>query len=375
MSDTVLERFIHQYIQYQPGPEINFSWQGGEPTLLGLDFFAKVVHYQKIHCPPIKRVQNDLQTNGTLLDNQWCQFLRENYFLVGISIDGPKQMHDTYRKDSQQRGTFETVVNAITLLKKHGVEFNTLTVLNNENTKHPLQVYRFLRDELKSAYLQFIPCVEPKNFISTAPPDWEKGKLPKLDDARAKPGHPDSVVTDWSVDSDDYGNFLITIFDEWLRNDVGTTFVRIFDTMVGIWMGMPASSCYFVNICGKALAFEHDGSVYSCDHYVYPDYCLGNIKETPLIKMILSAKQMRFGLDKEDTLPEYCKQCEVKFACNGECPKNRLLVTPDGESGLNYLCSGIRKFLNHIDPWMRRMAAELQAGRTVDNVMKSAKKM
>lgn len=373
MSDAVLERYIRQYIQYQPGPDINFSWQGGEPTLLGLDFFEKVVHYQKIHCPPTKQIQNDLQTNGTLLDDTWCQFLRKNYFLVGLSIDGPRHLHDLYRKDRNQQPTFEKIVRAVDLLKKHGVEFNTLTVLNNENAKHPLGVYRFLRDELKSTYLQFIPCVEPKDFTSNAPGKWDKQNLPKLGEAKVKPGHPEAIVTNWSVDPDDYGDFLIAIFDEWIRRDVGKTFVRIFDTMLGIWMGMPSSSCYFADICGKGLAFEHDGSVYSCDHYVYPEHCLGNIKEISLIKMVMSEKQMRFGLDKEDTLPQYCKECEVKYACNGECPKNRLLMTPDNQPGLNYLCSGVRKFLNHIDPWMKRMVAELKAGRTADQVMKIAK--
>jgi uncharacterized protein len=375
MSDAVLERFIHHYIQYQPGPMINFSWQGGEPTLLGLGFFHKVIHYQQIHCPPTKQIQNDLQTNGTLLDDEWCQFLRTNYFLVGLSLDGPPHLHDLYRKDRNCRPTFEKVIHAVELLKKHGVEFNTLAVLNHENAKHPLEVYRFLRDEVKSTYLQFIPCVEPKDFVSTAPGKWDTKTQPALGQARSRPGHPASIVTDWSVDPDDYGDFLIAVFDEWLRRDVGTTFVRIFDTMLGLWMGMPASSCYFADICGKALAFEHDGRVYSCDHYVYPEHCLGNIKDTPLIKMVLSEQQMRFGLDKEDTLPEYCRQCEVKFACHGECPKNRLLCTPEGEPGLNYLCSGIRKFLHHIDPWMRRMAAELKAGRTADQVMKAANKV
>lgn len=372
MPDAVLERFIRQYIQYQPGPVINFSWQGGEPTLLGIAFFEKVIHYQQIYCPPTKQIQNDLQTNGTLLTDEWCRFLRNNRFLVGISIDGPRHLHDVYRKDRGGQGTFEKAVRAVRLMQKHGVEFNTLTVLNNVNTKSPLEVYRFLRDELKSAYLQFIPCVEPKDFVSTSPGN-RADNGPKLGEDRARPGHPDSIVTEWSVDPDEYGAFMIAIFDEWIRRDVGKTFVRIFDTMLGLWMGMTSSSCYFADICGKALAFEHDGSVYSCDHYVYPEHRLGNIKDMPLLQMVLSEKQMRFGLDKEDRLPAYCKQCDVRFACNGECPKNRLLAAPDGEPGLNYLCSGIKKFLIHIAPWMQRMAAELRAGRTADHVMKNVK--
>jgi uncharacterized protein len=370
MSIATLERFIRQYIQYQPGPVIHFSWQGGEPTLLGLEFFKKIIHYQKLYCPPVKQISNSIQTNGTLLDDAWCQFFRENYFLVGLSIDGPEDMHDAYRKDRKQRPTFKKVVHAVTLLKKHGVEFNTLTVLNRLNVQHPLRVYRFFRDELGSQFLQFIPCVERKDFTVAASQRQSKENPPKLGDACARPGHPDSVVTDWSVDPDDYGTFLCTVFDEWIRRDVGKIFVRIFDTMLGLWMGMPSSSCDFAEICGKALALEHNGGLYSCDHFVYPDYHLGNIKEKTLIQMALSEKQMRFGFNKQDSLPQYCKQCEVQFACHGECPKNRLLYTPDGEPGLNYLCSGLKKFMKHIDPWMKRMAAELRAGRTADNVMK-----
>jgi uncharacterized protein len=370
MTVAVLERFIRQYIQYQQEPTVHFSWQGGEPTLLGLDYFKKIVHYQKIHCPPTKQITNSIQTNGTLLDDAWCQFLRQNNFLVGLSIDGPEDLHDAYRKDRKQRPTFMKVIHGVTLLKKHGVEFNTLSVLNRLNVQHPLQVYRFLRDELGSQYLQFIPCVELKDFALISTQRWTKENPPKLGDACARPGHPDSVVTDWSVDPDDYGNFLCTVFDEWIRRDVGKIFVRIFDTMLGLWMGMPSSSCDFAEICGKAMAFEHNGELYSCDHFVYPNYYLGSIRKKTLLTMALSEKQIRFGLNKKEALPQYCRQCEVKFACHGECPKNRLLRTPDGESGLNYLCSGLRKFMNHIEPWMRKMIAELKAGRSADNVMK-----
>jgi len=374
MSEASLERFIRQYIAAQNVEQINFSWQGGEPVLMGLDFFKKVIELEKVYCPPTKRISNDLQTNGTLLDDEWCEFLRDNRFLVGLSIDGPEDLHNRYRVDKNQKPTFNRVVAAAELMKKHRVEFNTLTVVNRANARRPLDVYRFFRDELGSKYLQFIPCVEPKEFVSVAPGYWDKEKLPTSGDVRAHPGSADSIVTDWSVDGDDYGNFLCTIFDEWLKNDVGKVFVRIFDTALGLWMGMPSSSCYFAEVCGKALALEHDGSVYSCDHYVYPEYRLGNIKTQSLTDMLYSDRQVKFGLNKTDALPRYCRECEFRFACNGECPKNRLLRTADGEFGLNYLCSGLRKFFRHIDPWMKLMAKELRAGRTADNVMKIANK-
>ena len=374
MTDGLVERYIRQYIAAQADGQVNFSWQGGEPTLLGIDFFEKVVRWQKMYCPPTKRISNDMQTNGTLLDEDWCHFLKANRFLVGLSVDGPEDLHDTYRRDRRGRGTFDKVVRAARLMQEHGVEFNTLTVVNRTNAKKPLEVYRFFRDKLRSKYVQFIPCVEPGEFASVAPRHWDVGKLPKLGEASAKPGSADSVVTEWSVNADDYGDFLCAIFDEWLANDVGEMFVRIFDLALGVWMGMPASSCYFADTCGKALALEHDGTVYSCDHFVYPEYRLGNMKTVHLNDMLFSQKQMRFGLDKTDTLTQYCKDCPVCFACNGECPKNRFLYAPDGEFGLNYLCSGLKKFFTHIDPWMKLMAKELQAGGSAENVMKFAQK-
>lgn len=374
MSESLLERFIRHYIGSQSEGFVNFSWQGGEPTLLGLDFFRNVVRLEKMYCPPIKQISNDLQTNGTLLDEEWCKFLRENRFLVGLSIDGPEELHNEYRLDKQGRGTFEKVFSAGKLMQEHGVEFNTLSVVNRNNSKKPLEVYKFLRDELGSKYMQFIPIVEPKEFASVAPQHWGKEKMSMSGDEKTRPGNNGSIVTDWSVEAEDYGDFLCAIFDEWVRNDVGEVFVPLFDCALGLWMGMPSSACYFADTCGKALAFEHDGSVYSCDHYVYPEYRLGNIKETPLAQMLYSERQVKFGLDKTDSLPKYCKECEVKFACNGECPKNRFILTPDGEPGLNYLCSGLRKYFNHIDPVMRLMAKELKAGRTADNVMKYFKK-
>jgi uncharacterized protein len=374
MPERVLEKFIRQYIAVQNVQQIDFTWQGGEPTLLGIDFFEEVVHLQKLYCPPTKQVFNTLQTNGTLLDDEWCEFLRANKFLVGLSVDGPKHLHDRYRKDKKQQSTLDKVLRGAELLKKYGVKVNTLTVVNRTNGQKPLEVYRYLRDELGSKHIQFIPCVEPKDFTNVAPQHWDKDKLPRFSEPAARPGSADSVVTDWSVAPDDYGNFLCLIFDEWLENDIGEVFVRMFDATLANWMRMPSSDCCFSEVCGKGLVLEHDGSVYSCDHYVYPEYKLGNIKEKPLAQMQYSERQIRFGLDKTDMLPRYCRDCKVQPVCNGECPKNRFLRTPDGESDLNYLCTGLKKFFNHVDPWMKLMAKEIRAGRTADNVMKMVNK-
>ena len=369
MDDSTLRQYIRQYIDHQPGPDINFSWQGGEPTLLGLDYFEKIVTFQSLYCTPNKVVANDVQTNGTLLDDKWCEFFRNNSFLVGVSIDGPPDLHDYYRKQIGGKPSSDKVVAGIRCMQKHNVEFNTLTVLNRQNAKRPLDVYKYLSQEVGSTFLQFIPCVEPKTFADIAPQRWDWDKLPTLGDSAARPGNPDSVVTDWTVDPEDYGNFLIEIFNYWVRNDIGKVFVRIFDVMLGVWMGMPASACAYAEICGKALAVEYDGSLYSCDHYVYPEYKLGNINRQALGSMVMSERQINFGFNKEDSLPKYCLDCEVKFACHGECPKSRFIHTPDGEKNLNYLCSGLRKFLNHIDPYMKAMANELRNNQPAANIM------
>ncbi|MBN2064541.1 MAG: anaerobic sulfatase maturase, partial [Sedimentisphaerales bacterium] len=282
MSENVLRSFIRQYIDHQPGPAISFSWQGGEPTLLGVDYFEHIVELQNLYCPPDKAVANDIQTNGTLLDDRWCEFLRSNRFLVGVSVDGPPHIHDHYRLQHNGTGSSDKVVAGIRLMQKHQVEFNTLTVVNRLNAQHPLEVYNYLTGELGSNFLQFIPCVESVDFDHTAPGKIGHERMPRIGEPQARPGNPGSIVTDWSVDPDDYGNFLISIFDHWVRHDVGRIFVRTFDVMLGLWLGMGSSSCDFGEICGKALALEHDGSVYSCDHFVYPQYKLGNLTRTPL---------------------------------------------------------------------------------------------
>ena len=360
MSDEVLEAYVRQYIEAQDSPEMVFSWQGGEPTLLGLGFFQKVMELQQKHCPDGQRIENDLQTNGTLLDHAWCEFLRENRFLVGLSVDGPAALHDRYRRDGRDRPTCTRTLRAARLLRKHGVGFNTLTVVNRHNAKKPLEVYRFLRDEVGATRMQFIPVVEPNVFARVAPQYWDENCLPVLGSPAARPGSPESVVTDWSVSAEDYGDFLCAVLDEWYSEDVGKAFVYLFECAVGQWMGMGASLCTLAASCGLALAIEHDGSVYSCDHYVYPEYRLGNVMEQHLSDIVFSPRQSAFGASKHASLPEYCRQCPYVLACHGECPKNRFLRTPDGEPGLNYLCAGLRRYFEHIDPPMKLMARQLR---------------
>jgi serine-type anaerobic sulfatase-maturating enzyme len=360
MSDEVLETFIRQYIEDHNYEEVIFSWQGGEPSLLGLDFFRKVVQLERKYCPPGVTIQNDLQTNGTLLDEEWCEFLRDHNFLVGLSIDGPKRLHDRYRKDAAGHGSFDRVFAASKLLRKHGVAFATLTCVNRLTGKHPLKVYRFLRDEVGSQRMQFIPIVEPRIFDKVAPQRWPAEAMPFLGDRRARPGRRDSVVHDWCVDPVDYGNFLIRMFDEWITKDLGSIYVHFFDCAVEQCMGRVAPLCVFAPICGKGLAVEHDGSVYACDHYVYPEYRLGSIMEQPLVEMALSKRQESFGYGKDHTLPGRCRECRFLWMCAGECPKNRFLVTQQGEPGLNYLCTGLKRYFEHIEPYVKAIAADLQ---------------
>ena len=357
MSDDVLESYIRQYIETQQVPVVSFAWQGGEPTLLGVEYFRKVVELQTKYAGG-KRIENAFQTNGILLDDRWGEFLAENRFLVGLSIDGPRDLHDRYRVDKGGQPSFDRVIRGLGYLKKHGVEFNTLTVVQKDNSMHPLEVYRFLK-EVGSGFLQFIPIVER---IAAAPN--REGLI------LIAPGAPEPAkVSEWSVEPLQFGKFLCAIFDEWVRKDVGKYFVQIFDVALGSWVGTGAGLCIFAETCGAALAIEHNGDLYSCDHYVYPENKLGNIMDNPLASLVNSPQQVKFGLDKRDTLPRYCRECEVRFACNGECPKHRFIRTPDGEEGLNYLCAGYKLFFKHIDPYMRFMAAELQQHRPPANVM------
>lgn len=361
MPDEVLERFIQQYIEGVTASEVIFSWQGGEPTLAGLDFYRKVVALQKKYAKPFQAVQNDLQTNGTLLNEEWAAFLKENHFLVGLSIDGPRELHDQYRVTKGRKPTFDKVFAAAKLLQRHGVPFNTLTCVNRVNARKPLDVYRFLRSELGSTHMQFIPIVEYQGFERTAPGHWDTTKLPRDGEPAARPGHPDSIVTDWSVDAEDWGYFLCKLFDEWLRRDIGKVMVNHFETLVSQHLGYGAQLCVYAENCGRALAVEHDGGIYSCDHFVYPEFRVGNLKSGRLADMVFSPGQEAFGRAKSGTLPRYCRECPFLTDCWGECPKNRILRTPDGEAGLNYLCRGFKQFFGHALPEIERIVAGLRS--------------
>jgi uncharacterized protein len=362
ISDEILETHIRQYIEGQDREEVVFSWQGGEPTLLGLEFFHKVIELEQKYKKPYQRVENDLQTNGMLLNDDWGAFLKKHSFLVGLSIDGPQELHDVYRIGKDGSATFQKVFAAAQMLQRHQVPFNTLTVVNRINAKRPLDVYRFLKNEVRPRQMQFIPCVEPKVFRNVAPQMWDPQSLPLLDSPAAHPGGPDSVVTDWSIDPDDWGCFLCKIWDDWYRRDIGKVFVNLFETAVAQWMGKESQLCIYHEFCGKGVALEHDGNLYSCDHYVYPGYKLGNIAEVSSSRMVFSEKQKQFGMTKFNTLPTRCRQCKFLFACNGECPKNRLIRTPEGEPGLNYLCSGLQKFWHHIDREAQELCRRIAKG-------------
>jgi uncharacterized protein len=348
MSDEVLDEYIRQTIEAHRIPEVTFAWQGGEPTILGIDFFKKALDLQKKYCRPGMVIHNTIQTNGVLLDDEWCTFFKKNRFLVGISIDGPRELHDACRRDAAGKGSFDRVMQGFSLLKKHKVEFNILCTVNAVNGDHPLEVYRFFRDDVNAQFIQFIPVVER---------DRESGTLTPL-----------------SVGPEQYGKFLIGVFDEWVKADVGTIYVQHFDTALANWYGEPHGICVFSPTCGSALVIEHTGDIYSCDHFVDKDHLLGNILNTPLTGLVNSERQRQFGRNKKEKLPEYCKKCPVLFACRGECPKNRFAVTPDGEPGLNYLCDGYRMFFMHIDRPMKFMVQELQAGRAPANIMKITEK-
>lgn len=348
MGDDVLAKFTREYIQSQEVPEITFGWQGGEPLLMGLEFFQSAVRYQQKYARDRVRVLNTIQTNGVFLDDDWCQFLRENGFLVGLSIDGPADVHDVFRKDKGGHATHREVMAGVELLKKHNVQFNVLTTVHSANAGSPLEVYRFVRDEIGALFVQFIPIVQLENDTG-----YQEGDR----------------VTDRSVGGRQYGEFLKTIFDEWVVRDVGKMFVQMFDVSLAAWTGQGGGLCIFSETCGAAMALEHNGDLYSCDHYVEPRCLLGNVLENPLTDLARSPDQQVFGRSKAASLPSYCRKCEVQFACNGGCPKNRILQTPDGEPGLNYLCEGYRGFFNHIDKGMRYMASALGIGQPPAGIM------
>jgi uncharacterized protein len=348
MSDEMLEQHIRQYIEAQTGDEVVFSWQGGEPTLLGLEFFRQVVALQAKYQKPGQLIQNDLQTNGTLLDDEWARFLKQHGFIVGLSCDGPKRLHDRCRVTKGGAPTHDKVMAAARLLQRHGLPFNALCVVNRENARYPLDVYRFLTRELGVRRVQLISCVEPKVFHNIAPQRWDPATIPVVGTPPAKPGATDSVVTDWSVDPDDWGAFLCKVWDFWYARDYGKVHVDLFETAAAQSMGLPSQRCITAEFCGKGLAVEHNGDVFSCDHYVYPEYRVGNLATTHWSEMAYGETAKKFGFAKRDTLPAYCRACEHLKLCWGECPKNRLVRAPDGEVGLNYLCPGLKPFYGHI---------------------------
>ena len=355
MSDEMLEQFIREYIEAQTMPQVLFTWHGGEPLMRSIDFYKKALALQKKYAHG-KQIDNVIQTNGTLLTDEWCEFFAQNHWLVGISIDGPQEYHDHYRVTPDGKPSWEKVMQGISLLKKHRVEWNAMAVVNAYNAEHPLEFYHFFRDN-GCQYLQFTPIVERLT-------EHEDGRtLASLADDREIP------LADASVTPQQWGNFLCTIFDDWVRHDVGKTFVEIFDCTLANWMGVLPGICAYSKECGHAGVMEHNGDVYSCDHFVFPEYKLGNIREQSLIDMLYGEKQQAFSRLKHTSLPRQCKECDMEFACHGECPKNRFEKDKYGEPGLNYLCQGYYQYYTHVAPYMDFMKRELLAQRPPANIM------
>ena len=355
MSDEMLEQFTREYIEAQTMPQVLFTWHGGEPLMRSIDFYKKALALQKKYAHG-KQIDNVIQTNGTLLTDEWCEFFAKNHWLVGISIDGPQEYHDHYRVTPAGKPSWEKVMQGIQLLKKHRVEWNAMAVVNAYNAEHPLEFYHFFRDN-GCQYLQFTPIVERLT-------EHEDGRtLASLADDREIP------LADASVTPQQWGNFLCTIFDDWVRHDVGKTFVEIFDCTLANWMGVLPGICAYSKECGHAGVMEHNGDVYSCDHFVFPEYKLGNIREQSLIDMLYGEKQQAFSRLKHTSLPHQCKECDMEFACHGECPKNRFEKDKYGEPGLNYLCQGYYQYYSHVAPYMDFMKRELLAQRPPANIM------
>lgn len=355
MSDEMLEQFTREYIEAQTMPQVLFTWHGGEPLMRSIDFYKKALALQKKYAHG-KQIDNVIQTNGTLLTDEWCEFFAKNHWLVGISIDGPQEYHDHYRVTPAGKPSWEKVMQGISLLKKHRVEWNAMAVVNAYNAEHPLEFYHFFRDN-GCQYLQFTPIVERLT-------EHEDGRtLASLADDREIP------LADASVTPQQWGNFLCTIFDDWVRHDVGKTFVEIFDCTLANWMGVLPGICAYSKECGHAGVMEHNGDVYSCDHFVFPEYKLGNIRDQSLIDMLYGEKQQAFSRLKHTSLPRQCKECDMEFACHGECPKNRFEKDKYGEPGLNYLCQGYYQYYTHVAPYMDFMKRELLAQRPPANIM------
>lgn len=366
MSDDVLRDYIAQSIAGEAGPEVLFTWQGGEPMLRGLAFYQRAVALQQ-ELAGGKRIRNTLQTNGTLLDDEWCAFLARAGFMVGISLDGPRELHDAERVDKQGRPTFDAVMDGIALLKQYSIEFNVLVTVTSAVAKQPLQLYRFLKQQ-GIAHVQFNPVVERL-------PDRAEHAVSLTFAQPGKVSHsqPRLAMAPQSVGAGEYGDFLIAIFNEWVRHDVGKVYVMNFEWALASYLGLPSTVCLFAENCGNALIVEHNGDVYSCDHFMYPEHLLGNLGETEVGALAASAQQVAFGEAKSATLPSYCKECPYLFACHGECPKNRFASAPDGTPGLNYLCPSYKKYFKHITQYMNAMAKLISHGQPASLIMEACK--
>lgn len=354
ISDEMLDKFIREYIEAQTSPDVLFCWHGGETLMRPISFYRRAIELQRKYARG-RRIDNTIQTNATMLTDEWCEFFRENNFLVGVSIDGPQEFHDEYRRTATGKPTFHKVMQGIRLLNKHNVEWNALAVVNDFNADYPLEFYNFFK-EIGCHYIQFTPIVERRiernDGLSLAPGMEEGGEL-----------------VDFSVTPEQWGKFLCTIFDEWVRHDVGTYFIQIFDATLANWVGVQPGLCSLAKECGHAGVMEFNGDVYSCDHFVYPEHLLGNINEKTITEMMYGEKQREFAKLKHELLPQQCRECPVEFACHGECPKNRFTRDKYGNPGLNYLCKGYRQFFEHVKPYMDFMKGELDAKRPPANVM------
>lgn len=373
MTDEMLEQFTQEYIEAQTMNQVLFTWHGGEPLMCSIDFYKKALELQKKYAHG-KQIDNVIQTNGTLLTDEWCEFFAQNHFLVGISIDGPQEYHDHYRRTSAGKPSWEKVMHGIHLLKKHRVEWNAMAVVNAYNAEHPLEFYHFFRDN-GCQYLQFTPIVERltehedgRTLASLADVSHEDN-YEDVGNAKKQKENQEITIADFSVTPEQWGKFLCTIFDDWVRHDVGKIFVEIFDCTLANWVGVQPGICAYSKECGHAGVMEHNGDVFSCDHFVFPEYKLGNIQDKSLIDMLYGEKQQSFSRLKHTSLPRQCKECDMEFACHGECPKNRFENDKYGESGLNYLCKGYYEYYTHVAPYMDFMKRELQAQRPPANIM------
>jgi uncharacterized protein len=368
MAEELQETYLRQLLEaHARAADVVVAWQGGEPTMMGVEFFRRSIELQRRYAGPGQRILNTLQTNGTLLDDEWGKFLHDNGFLVGISIDGPRPLHDAYRVDKGGKPTFDRVMRGLDVLKRHDVEWNVLTTVHAANGDHGAEVYRFLRDDLGTTFIQYIPIVEraTAETLPAANAGWGDGvvgRRPYVQDG--------NLVTDRSVGPEQFGRFLIEVFEEWVRRDIGTVYVQMFDTALANWYGEPGGMCVHAKTCGLQVAIEHTGDLYSCDHFVEPNHLLGNIQDKHMLKLIASPQQRKFGQDKHDTLTRFCRECDVRFACNGGCPKDRFATSPYGEPGQHYLCPSYQAFFRHIREPMEIMAGLLRANRPPSELMR-----